>query len=275
MTQTQGEVEVVAPARPEMPTVEDFLLAHPLYAPIYNPTREFLSALRAEPIVLDTHCVWCKANSTFKAERYSGSGARDPDWFLKGGMVTVTVTCQRKHHTYYFELFLADKVVLKYGQFPSLEDIGGADIQKYRPLLRDGYFQELKRATGLASHGIGIGAFVYLRRIFEKLIYDHHVDYAASHGDIDGFASMRMDDKIGALKAALPPALVKNKAAYGILSKGIHELDENTCRKFFPVVRAAIIEILEQDLRQREAQKASDDLEREIAKISGELKGAP
>lgn len=83
---------------------------------------------------------------------------------------------------------------------------------------------------------------------------------------------MRMDEKIDALKAVLPPALVKNKATYTILSKGLHELDERTCQLYFPVVRSAIIRILEQDFQRREADKAEAALAFQIAEINRQLK---
>jgi hypothetical protein len=74
------------------------------------------------------------------------------------------------------------------------------------------------------------------------------------------------------LAEVLPSALVRNRAIYGILSKGVHELDEHTCKMYFPVVRAAIMQILEQDLETRNRRKAEEDLEREISRISSDLK---
>jgi hypothetical protein len=41
---------------------------------------------------------------------------------------------------------------------------------------------------------------------------------------------------------------------------------------YFPVVRAAIMQILEQDLETRNRRKAEEDLEREISRISSDLK---
>jgi len=210
--------------------------------------------------------------------RTSGSGAGltlvDQNWMLKPSHFTVELTCTRDAtHEYQFIFSYVDGILTKYGQLPSLEDIAGADIRKYEKLLPPGYLDELKRATGLASHGIGIGAFVYLRRIFEKMIHQHHDLLIERDNEIADFATMRMDDRIAALKAVLPPVLVENKAAYGILSKGIHELDEATCKKYFPVVRQAIIAILEQDLQQQMQKEQSANLRNAIADIAGEVRG--
>ncbi|WP_428151307.1 hypothetical protein [Brevundimonas sp.] len=219
-------------------------------------------------VAFDAHCIHCGSHSPFKTAMRTYR-AHDADQAVKIGFFDHTVECQRnKAHKYRYFFKTANMTLTKIGQWPSLEDVAGADIEKYRPLLKK-HFGELKRATGLASHGIGIGSFVYLRRIFERLIWQHHDELPAP---IEGFSGLRMDEKIGELKAVLPPALVKHKATYAILSKGLHELDEQTCLKYFPVVRAAIIQILEQDFRAREARLADETLAREIAAIHGELK---
>jgi hypothetical protein len=153
-----------------------------------------------------------------------------------------------------------------------LEDIVGGDIKKFANVLPKKELQELKRATGLASHGIGIGAFVYLRRIFEGLIKRHYNEFISANGEISGFNAMRMNEKIAALNSVLPNALVQNSLAYGILSAGIHELDEDTCRDYFPIVREAIIVILEQDLQKRQQADAEKKLQSEIAAVAAKVK---
>ncbi|WP_157629716.1 hypothetical protein [Rhizobium gallicum] len=80
-----------------------------------------------------------------------------------------------------------------------------------------------------------------------------------------------MAEKIEALKADLPQAVVKYKAAYGILSKGIHELSEDECIRYFPVLRSAIIAILEQDLQNRLKREKEQALELEMQRIMGSL----
>ena len=258
-----------------LPSIEELCVSFPLYSKIKTVNRVYLKALRGEPIQFDAYCTSCGRDATFKdnLSRGSGSGAtQNKNWMLTRGRFNVVLFCQRANHMYSFYFDYSGDYLIKCGQMPSLEDIAGHDIRKYEAVLRDGYFDELKRATGLASHGIGIGSFVYLRRIFEKLIHDHHRSFVHDHGEIEGFAAMRMDEKIGALTTVLPPALVKNKSTYGILSSGIHSLDEETCRVYFPVVRAAIIQILEQDLRAREELKAGAQLETAIAKLAGEVK---
>jgi len=84
-----------------------------------------------------------------------------------------------------------------------------------------------------------------------------------------------MEDKIAALSNVLPRALVENRATYSILSFGIHELDEDTCRKYFPVVRKAIITILEQDLNRKRELQQQEELKKEISRITSEVRRSP
>lgn len=247
----------------------------PLYTRFEIDDRQFMSIFREQNFQFDAHCVQCGKDSTFRTMRTvpnkQGSFPyRSDDWMLSDGEIRVDLFCQRyRHHAYSYLFVYRGGSLIKFGQLPSIEDIAGADLRQYEKVMPKGYFNELKRAGGLASHGIGIGSFVYLRRIFERLIYDHH---SARQVSIEGFDDMWMDQKIAALKDDLPPALVENKTAYGILSKGIHELDEETCRKYFPVVRQAIITILEQDLQARQKDEQSRRLRQALADINGEVK---
>lgn len=260
---------------PQLPSISFILLEAPLYAEFpfidSHGTRLTLQVLRNGSVQMDAHCLKCKKESVFKTvgRLSTSAGTQAGDWMLANGRWVNEIACVRNpNHVYRYYLAVEDRTLRKVGQWPSLEDIAGADIAKYRPLLKGGYFRELKVATGLASHGVGIGSFVYLRRIFEKLIHQHHNELPEPIKDFD---TMRMDEKISALKAVLPPALVKNKAAYAILSKGLHELDEETCQLYFPAVRSAIIGILEQDFQARELRASEKALQNDIANIATEL----
>ena len=267
--------DVIADGSHVDPSIKDVLIDSPLYS-ASEISGEFASKIVGSTYNFDAFCIYCDKESTFReVTNYSGKlsheAALHPRFFTKNPKCT-----RNPSHSYVFYLHLAVGGVLsKVGQYPSLEDITGSELRKYKNQLRGGYFQELTRANGLISHGIGIGSFVYLRRIFEKLIEDHRVDFEKSGDAISGFDGMRIEDKIEALKTVLPPALVKNRATYSILSSGIHALSEDDCRLYYPVVKAAIIQILEQDFEARERQRAEEELEAAIAEIQGKLKKKP
>lgn len=221
----------------------------------------------------DCHCIHCEVEFTFVRSVGNGHGqffnllpSALPKSFF------VQMQCTRRQHPYLFVFHRKGSIegggsIRKIGMSPSMEDIASSDLKKYRGLVSKDDFSELHRAGGLASHSIGIGSFVYLRRIFEKQIDAHYGRRVAAKGEIKDFATLRVVDKIGAIEEFLPEALVKHRNLYGILSKGIHELDEKTCLEFFRPLRRAILMILEQDYQLREKEKADEELTKDLAGI--------
>jgi glutamate mutase epsilon subunit len=99
---------------------------------------------------------------------------------------------------------------MKIGQYPSYRDIESPQIKKFQKVL-GGYYTELNKAIGLYSHGVGIGLFVYLRRIIEKLVHDTFKEAEAAGAitelqfeyQIDGQHRNGMEEKIRLLKGFL------------------------------------------------------------------------
>ena len=81
-----------------------------------------------------------------------------------------------------------------------------------------------------------------------------------------------MDEKIGLLKDYLPSFLVENKSIYSILSKGIHELDENTCLEYFETMKLGIEIILDQKLEKKKQKDKEEEAKKRIAQLNGKLK---
>lgn len=69
------------------------------------------------------------------------------------------------------------------------------------------------------------------------------------------FNRLKFDEKIELLKKSLTIILVRNKNVYGIVSKGIHELEEDECRSMFPYIRTGIELILDDLLAEKNGQK--------------------
>lgn len=279
---------------PLPPSVRSLCLEHTLYTAIQlNPDRDvrFLTSLKFGAQRFDAHCVYCGQVATFRtsagrmpsdvaqAEKLRGvSGGPDPRRLtLAGGQFALHLWCSRypdRHlYSYFFDYDERQSLLSKVGQTPSLEDVAGADIERYRKIL-GAEFAEMRRANGLFAHGIGIGSFVYLRRIFEKL-----VEAARATADPTGereaeFRKMRMTDRVNELAANLPPAVVKYKDTYGILSLGLHELTEADCKRYFPVIRAAVISMLEQRYEAAEKAKVTAELDRAVAAMLQERKNS-
>ena len=261
--------------------VNQFLCESPLYTDIKfnddpDQRKKEIAYIRDDKLKIDIYCIYCKKESTFVrftgVNYYQNLGDARETGILAPTEVPIVLKCQREnHHQYKFSLMFTTDGIQKIGQFPSMESISSNDIAKYRLILDKQDYSELHRAGGLASHGIGIAPYVYLRRIFERLIYQHYDRYKSEHEEIPGFDTLRIDEKISRLAVYLPEALVKHKSVYKVLSKGIHELDEETCKKHYPVARAVVIAILEEDLQRKEKEKAANALQSALQKTLSEL----
>lgn len=165
-----------------------------------------------------------------------------------------------------------EKSIMKIGQYPSVADIHIGQIKQYDKVLSKEKLKEFTRAIGLAANGVGVGSFVYLRRIFESLIFEI-AEKAIREGVVvkSDFEKSRMDEKIELLKNHLPKFLVDNKSIYKILSSGIHELSENDCLAYFDVMRVSIELILDERLevleKETKAQKAKEALSAIVSSI--------
>lgn len=162
--------------------------------------------------------------------------------------------------------------IVKIGQFPSINDFNGGLIKPYQKLL-EGYRKEYTKALGLFSAGIGIGSFVYLRRIFEFLL-ENAFKNAEAAGVLtreqymkDGNRNRKVSEKVKLLKDFLPDFMVSHCEIYGIISKGIHELSEDECKENFPVLQKSIELILDEKLAREKKETDIIAVENELEKL--------
>ena len=160
----------------------------------------------------------------------------------------------------------------KVGQKPSVADLSLGVIDRLKKVADDETRKELRRAIGLNAQGIGVGSYVYLRRIFERIIEKTKIDVLEKGiYQEEDFHNKRIDEQISLLKDELPDAIVNNKVFYKIVSKGIHELAEDDCIKYFPVLKNAILLILEEWQRKKEELEVKAALSDELNRISSEI----
>jgi len=234
----------------------------------YNPLEKVDSTFIIEKEFKDK-----LANHTFNL---SESYKNPIKIFLEtGGYRTINIKCKRYNNIFTFSIFYnAEKrFLLKIGQYPSIADFHIYEIKQYDKLLSKDVLKEFTKAIGLAANGVGIGSFVYLRRIFENLILESFEE-AKQEGKVkdEAFNKSRMDEKIGLLKDYLPSFLVENKSIYSILSKGIHELDENTCLEYFDPMKVGIEIILDQKLEKKKQKEKEEEAKKRIAQLNSKLK---
>jgi hypothetical protein len=248
------------------PSPVEFYLKHSLYESVAVAEGQERSAWFVQYFKgsIVSYCPECGAHSIF--ERNPNHISYDLEEWIKDHLFPLEFRCTRdRSHQIYFLFQLKDRILQKIGQFPSFATLNLYDVKKYSKVLDNRYYHELTRAIGLAAHGIGVGSFVYLRRIFEYLIEQAHAEALASTGwNDEQFQNSRMSEKIQLLSQWLPDFLVQNKSMYGILSKGVHELTEEECLAAFPIVKVGIEIILDARIHEMERKRKLEEAQKAI-----------
>lgn len=211
----------------------------------------------------DCYCIGCQRETPFIVSEmpttHAGGGLRGGNGLIGAVNVhAVRAVCQRDLTGYTYVFQKIGKELVKIGQAPAMAAISFGELKGIDRGLEPFDRMELGKALGLYAHDSPLGAFVYLRRVFERMIARAHERQAERDGAIAGFDSLRMDEKIAALKSELPERVVKNSAVFSVLSLGIHELSDEQCQTIFPVVKAVIFQMLEQEEHKRK-QKLTEE----------------
>lgn len=275
----------------EFPDVSEFYVNASLYTEFdINQTNKqlvFDTVYYMNPI--DCYCIECSANSVFKPEAnrikvqglYGFSSASES--FQDAGInplttsliIQKTFSCSRNSlHKLHFFIQINNGKISKVGQTPALADIAEQEIRKFKKILGASQYQEFSKAIGLYTHGVGVGSFVYLRRIIENFIIKPAYDKACETSTWDDtlYQKSRVKDKIDLLKDELPTFLVDNPIIYSIISKGIHELTENECKQYFSVLKTCLEFVLTDLEAKRETEKKRKEMQETLGKIAGEIK---
>lgn len=266
-------------------TVRDFLLQKGLYAKQETESAigSALVQVLREPktIRFDAHCPTCRRETPFRVykqllkdqslalDSLIHAGAYKP--VPRTPLFAVTASCTRQGCSMFFILREASTTIEKIGQFPSMADIAAGELRDIDHGLDRVDRKELGSALGLHAHDVALGSFVYIRRVFERMIERARASANGSEVSDADWQDLRMDERIQALKNHLPAELVENRAVFRILSKGIHELTEEECMLYFPSLKAAIFQMLEAEehLRQKAIRKA--ETAKQIKMIEAQL----
>ncbi len=256
------------------PTPSEFLLNIPLYDAVEFDEENLTEGeeLYYFNESLDAYCPDCKEHSIFRRENRHQYVRNGTFWSNKGRFEIELICSRNDNHKLFFLFQIYDKCIQKIGQLPSVADLNLYDVGKYSKVLSASYFKELKTAIGLAAHGVGVGSFVYLRRIFEFLIEEVHQNCKSSKGwNEDAYLGSKTREKIKILKSNLPPFLVENKSIHSILSKGIHDLSEEECLDAFPVVNLGIQIILDSKIEEFNKAKKIEEAKKAISILNSKI----
>jgi len=236
--------------------------------------RDYLNNENYNELAIDLYCPYCKIMSTFNPSNESQlnhSGYTNFAAFNKGlsNFIILHFRCARdKTHYFCVQLLPKNKKLIKIGQYPSRATIDAPELNRFKKILPEEKLSDMKRAVGLFSHGVGAGSFVYLRRVFEHLISEARGEAEEdSELDTEAFEKCRMSEKIELLKKYLPNFLIKNKVAYGILSKGVHELSEDECINAFNIIEKTIELILSEKLERREKRDMEEEITKNLSRL--------
>lgn len=275
--------------------IESWLLGLPLYTPvIIDPGIEnAIQAILLFGKTMDSYCPECQQNATFRAVISESSQKMFKEEGLKRAIpptrdtsfpsmrssvwklptFSKTIECTRAKHTVHFHFVSQNNFILKIGQYPSLADFAIGDNSQFKEVLGKSRLRELNTAIGLAAHGVGIGSYVYLRRVFESLVEEAHGEAQQdSEWNEDEYRKGRMKEKASMLKNFLPGFILQHPELYSILSIGVHELTEEECLKSFEALKSAILVIAGEKLHNIQREKRYKEASQAIKSVSNEIK---
>lgn len=237
--------------------IKAFLEDAPLYTwaefkkPMANRSSLWINAI-------DSYCKKCEMVRPFHDMRSRGGGGLG---YTEKALSTGTsyfefkcVTCRKERHEYLVEQIVTEETIKiqKYGQLPRKHLEKDRTLQKFFSNDSDNY----EKAVVCLSHGYGIGAFAYLRRIIEnntlKLIDMVLEDVNSSESDPKIVASLTelrkespMSDKIKIANEALPEYLKPDGLnplgrLYQVLSEGVHSLSDEECLRRANIVKECL-----------------------------------
>ena len=175
-------------------------------------------------------------------------------------------------HKYLMVLSIEQKldtfIIKKIGQDPSMLDVHGYDFDKYKKQLEKiNAYDDYKKADLSRADQFYVGAYAYLRRIFEKVLNRYLKEYNIKITD------NHVETKIKAVKEYFDPRIKDMlKNLYGILSKSIHELDESQSKTYYDYLKAVIEIQLEYEYTEAEKEKQTKELNSVLNKIANDIK---
>jgi len=276
-------------------TLQKFLAQGGLFHKLYYSNDFNLSELKSlyngstyrDFITFDAYCPKCNSSSTFsnKKDSYNAEWKENDektedenakDLLSKIDNKVLFFSCARDPYHKIRIVLNAEswgKSIEKYGHFPSLDTAINDNLSKYDRYLPDDC-KDLQFAVRLNNQGVFIGAFVYLRRVFERRIVQEFEDNKVSFSIDDNvfYKQYKMEQKISLLKEHLPKFVIDNKKTlYPLLSKGVHEWNEDECEKHYPMVYQSIILILDKVVAAVEQKEKEGNLTNAMTDLKASL----
>ncbi len=206
---------------------------------------------------LDLFCPKCNLQKTFVCSRYYTDDYLGREQYRSNNNgicytnrnLHLQFECPTCGKEICYNLVFQNNKIIKYGQYPSLRDLNINDIKKFKTfgLINKEYIEELKKAETCANESYYVAALLYLRRVFENLIYNL---YSENKNSLEisekDFFSKHLDEKVECLKEYLAIEEELYSHLYKLLSEGIHSLSEEECEKKYQILKSLLLDILEE-----------------------------
>lgn len=250
--------------------IENILQNEPPYKKIEIDVKWYKQFINISKIAISSFCDKCYAESVFTADicddirflmgkdvirLHGGSvtpnarelaSSQSIENRMKGKsyLLGIEMKCAKCGEKHYFSLVFNEDYIVKIGQYPSYSSVEAKNAIKYKNLISK-YYPEFTRSINAFSQGMGVASFVYLRRILEHLVEKRFT----------GDQSLKFSDKLHLVEKQekiIPDELepIKNQI-YSILSKGIHEYEEDECLELYLAVKFIIECILDLELEKK------------------------
>lgn len=236
----------------------------PPYKSIEFDYKWYINFSFIENICIDDYCQKCDGEKVFSNEVKEdfkellgdvfkviggppGTNGPAPSDFYKDKeyYVNIILYCAKCGEPHYFSLLFKSNTVTKIGQYPSFSKISAQDLKKYKNLISK-YYPELTKSVNAYSQGMGVASFVYLRRILKYLI----------ESKFNGDSSWKFIEKLKEVEKTeniIPSELNEIKSEiYSVLSKGIHEYEEDECMQLYLSVKFIIERMLDLELEKKQ-----------------------
>ena len=164
------------------------------------------------------------------------------------------------------EINIDTLILRKIGQNPSMIKVKGYDFDKYKHQLEkfDAY-DEYCKATLCYNERFSVGAFAYLRRVFEKMLnfFCNGIILQDDH----------VKTKINAVGNSFDPRIRASLSnMYGILSASIHCIKEEESQEYYEDLKAVIDMQLEYLKTEEEKAQQTKNLQSTLDRISNSYK---
>lgn len=265
--------------------IQDIIENKPPYSPLEWNINLYPALTKIKSLAIDDYCKNCETTKVFNninpiimdeifsedvgyrpvCVPVSGSCVNIPNpnevFKTKQYISSIKLKCAKCGEIHYYSiLFKGDKIV-KIGQYPSFAGKEKHELEKYKNIISK-YYIELIRSVNAYSQHMGIAAFVYLRRIYEHIVETEY----AQLSEVNKNGNVSFDEKMKEVDKQIniiPTELDAHKSKiYSVLSKGIHEYEEEECYDMYPMMKAIIIIMLDKYLSEKEKKKQLKDLEK-------------